>query len=186
LAGNYRCSNPPVEKQSPGEKALSPGGLLHKQGPRRARLRGAPLPHSHDALVATPCSVHPPAGGPSGGPGVPPQHRAFFFLSVRLAPAVRLLLVRNALPGERCPGWCPPGNWPHRGRPRRIALSTQFCLLLVRGRAPPVPAARPSSSSAARWSSTTLVANSPPPGPLSNARVCQLVPSPSCSGILAW
>ena len=35
-----------------------------------------------------------------------------------------------------------PGGWP-----------TQFCLLLVRGRAPPVPAARPSS--AARWSSTT-------------------------------
>ena len=31
-----------------------PGGLLHKQGPRRARLRGAPpLPHSHNALVAT-------------------------------------------------------------------------------------------------------------------------------------
>jgi hypothetical protein len=60
--------------------------------------------------------------------------------------AVRLLLVRDALPGERCPGWCSPGSWPHRGRPRRIALSTQFCLLLVRGRAPPVPAARPSSA----------------------------------------
>ena len=30
-----------------------PGGLLHKQGPRGARLRGAPLPHSHNALVAT-------------------------------------------------------------------------------------------------------------------------------------
>ena len=51
------------------------GGLLHKQGPRGARLRGAPLPHSHNALVATSCSVCPPAGGPSGGPGVPPQHR---------------------------------------------------------------------------------------------------------------
>jgi hypothetical protein len=30
-------------------------GLLHKQGPRRARLRAAPLPYSHNALVATPC-----------------------------------------------------------------------------------------------------------------------------------
>jgi hypothetical protein len=30
-----------------------PGGLLHKQGPRRARLRAAPLPHSHNALLAT-------------------------------------------------------------------------------------------------------------------------------------
>jgi hypothetical protein len=41
-----------------------------KQGPRRARLRGAPLPHSHNALVATSCSVLcvPPAGGPSGEP----------------------------------------------------------------------------------------------------------------------
>jgi hypothetical protein len=32
-----------------------PGGLLRKQGPRRARLRGAPLPRSHNALVATSC-----------------------------------------------------------------------------------------------------------------------------------
>jgi hypothetical protein len=30
-----------------------PGGLLHKQGPRRARLRAAPLPHSHNTLVVT-------------------------------------------------------------------------------------------------------------------------------------
>jgi hypothetical protein len=52
-----------------------PGGLLHKQGPRRARLRGAPLPHSHNALVATSCSVCPPAGGPSGEPGDSPQHQ---------------------------------------------------------------------------------------------------------------
>jgi hypothetical protein len=53
-----------------------PGGLPLQQGPRGARsIRGAPLPHSHNALVATPCSVCPPAGGPSGGPGVPPQHR---------------------------------------------------------------------------------------------------------------
>jgi hypothetical protein len=28
---------------------MQSGGLLHKQGPRRARLRGAPLPHSHNA-----------------------------------------------------------------------------------------------------------------------------------------
>jgi hypothetical protein len=35
----------------------------------------APLPHSHNALVASPCFLCPPAGGPSGGPGVPPQHR---------------------------------------------------------------------------------------------------------------
>jgi hypothetical protein len=31
-----------------------PGGLLSKQGPRGARIRGAPLPHSHNALVTTP------------------------------------------------------------------------------------------------------------------------------------
>jgi uncharacterized C2H2 Zn-finger protein len=38
------------------------GGLLHnKQGPCRARLRGAPLPHSHNALAATSCPVCPPA-----------------------------------------------------------------------------------------------------------------------------
>jgi hypothetical protein len=38
------------------EVAVSPRpclGLLHKQGPRRARLRAAPLPHSHNALLAT-------------------------------------------------------------------------------------------------------------------------------------
>jgi hypothetical protein len=29
-----------------------PGTLLHKQGPRRARLRAAPLPHPHSALLA--------------------------------------------------------------------------------------------------------------------------------------
>jgi hypothetical protein len=32
-----------------------PGGLLHKQGPRRARLRAAPLPYSHNTLVVTSC-----------------------------------------------------------------------------------------------------------------------------------
>ena len=32
-----------------------PGGLLHKQGPRRSRIRGDPLPHSHNTLVATSC-----------------------------------------------------------------------------------------------------------------------------------
>jgi hypothetical protein len=48
---------------------------LHKQGPRGARIWGAPLPHSRNALAGTSCSVCPPAGGPSGGPGVPPQHR---------------------------------------------------------------------------------------------------------------
>jgi hypothetical protein len=36
-----------------------PGGLLHKQGPRTARLRAAPLPHSHHALIATPCLCLP-------------------------------------------------------------------------------------------------------------------------------
>jgi hypothetical protein len=38
-----------------GRKGLffGPGGLLSKQGPRRTRLRGAPLPHSHNALVTT-------------------------------------------------------------------------------------------------------------------------------------
>jgi hypothetical protein len=46
---------------------LPPGGLLHKQGPRRARLRAAPLPHSHNALLATPCCCAP-AGGPRRGP----------------------------------------------------------------------------------------------------------------------
>jgi hypothetical protein len=35
------------------------GLRLQPQGPRRARLRGAPLPHSHNALVATSCSVSP-------------------------------------------------------------------------------------------------------------------------------
>jgi hypothetical protein len=55
---------------------FSPGGLLHKQGPRGARIWGAPLPHSHNALVATPCSVAcPPARGPSGEPGDSPQHQ---------------------------------------------------------------------------------------------------------------
>jgi hypothetical protein len=54
---------------------LGPGALLSKQGPRRAHLRAAPLPHSHNALVATSCFCAP-AGGPSEGPGVPSQHRA--------------------------------------------------------------------------------------------------------------
>jgi hypothetical protein len=40
-----------------------PGGLLHKQGPRRARPRAAPLPHSHNALLATSCCCAP-VGGP--------------------------------------------------------------------------------------------------------------------------
>jgi hypothetical protein len=43
-----------------------PGGLLRKQGPRGARLRGAPLPRSHNALVATSCLCFP-TGGPSEG-----------------------------------------------------------------------------------------------------------------------
>jgi hypothetical protein len=64
------------------------GGLLHKQGPRGARIRGAPLPHSHNALVATSCSVCPPAGGPSGGPGVPPQHRPRAYLCSVEGPSV--------------------------------------------------------------------------------------------------
>jgi hypothetical protein len=34
---------------------LPPGGLLHKQGPRRSRIRGDPLPHSHNTPVVTPC-----------------------------------------------------------------------------------------------------------------------------------
>ena len=34
---------------------FSPGGLLHKQGPRRSRIRGDPLPHSHNTLVVTSC-----------------------------------------------------------------------------------------------------------------------------------
>jgi hypothetical protein len=50
-------------------------GVLYKQGPRRARLRAAPLPHSHNALLAPPCCCAP-AGGPRRGPGAPPQHRA--------------------------------------------------------------------------------------------------------------
>jgi hypothetical protein len=32
-----------------------PGGLVHKQGPRRARLRAAPLPHAHNTPVVTSC-----------------------------------------------------------------------------------------------------------------------------------
>jgi hypothetical protein len=31
---------------------FSPGGLLHKQGPRRSRIRGDPLPRSHNTLVS--------------------------------------------------------------------------------------------------------------------------------------
>jgi hypothetical protein len=45
-----------------------PGGLLHKQGPRRARLRAAPLPHPHNALLATSCCCAP-AGGPRSKKG---------------------------------------------------------------------------------------------------------------------
>ena len=56
------------------ERFFLPGGLLHKQGPRRARLRGAPLPYSHNALVATSCLCSP-TGGPSEEPGDSPQHR---------------------------------------------------------------------------------------------------------------
>jgi hypothetical protein len=39
------------------------------------RLRAAPPPHSHNALLATPCCCAP-AGGPRRGPGAPGQHRA--------------------------------------------------------------------------------------------------------------
>jgi hypothetical protein len=39
-----------------------PRGLLLKQDPRVARIRGAPLPHSHSALVAT--SSLPDLAGP--------------------------------------------------------------------------------------------------------------------------
>jgi hypothetical protein len=45
-----------------------PGGLLHKPGPRRARLRAAPLPHSHNALLSATPSCCAPAGGPRRGP----------------------------------------------------------------------------------------------------------------------
>jgi hypothetical protein len=48
-------------------------GLLHKQGARRARARGAPLPRSHNALVATFCLLCIPAGGPSGGSPTTPR-----------------------------------------------------------------------------------------------------------------
>jgi hypothetical protein len=46
-----------------------PGGLLSKQGPRRTRLRGAPPPHSHNALVAdwkwpSRCCCRSDAAGP--------------------------------------------------------------------------------------------------------------------------
>jgi hypothetical protein len=59
-----------------------PGGLLHKQGPRGARIWGAPLPHSHNALVATPCSVCPPAGGPKLGSRSPPTTPRAYLCSV--------------------------------------------------------------------------------------------------------
>jgi hypothetical protein len=65
--------NPPLETRL----FFLPGGLLHKQGPRRSRIRGDLLPHSHSTLAATSCFVFPSAGGPSEGPGEPDC--VFFF-----------------------------------------------------------------------------------------------------------
>jgi hypothetical protein len=76
-----------------------PGGLLHKQGPRRARLRAAPLPHSHNALLATSCCCAP-AGGPRRGPGAPPQHRAP--ASVHLEGGSVAAGARSVRPRRRC------------------------------------------------------------------------------------
>jgi hypothetical protein len=59
-----------------------PGGLRHKQGPRGARLRGAPLPHSHNALVATSCSVCPPCRRAKWGSRSPPTTPRAYLCSV--------------------------------------------------------------------------------------------------------
>jgi hypothetical protein len=41
-----------------------------------------------------------------------------FVLQALLSSSFQPLLVA----GARGPGWCSPGSWPHRGRPRRTAL----------------------------------------------------------------
>jgi hypothetical protein len=67
----YRETRSPSRRNAPprmffGEKYtkkcsffLLHGGLLHKQGPRRTRLRAAPLPRccSYNALLTIPCFI---------------------------------------------------------------------------------------------------------------------------------
>jgi hypothetical protein len=56
-----------------GKTRTPVGGLPLRQVPRRGRLRAAPLPHSHNALVGTPCFA--PLQEGQVGPGAPPYHR---------------------------------------------------------------------------------------------------------------
>jgi hypothetical protein len=65
----------PDEAARPATAFFWGGGAFYISRPRRARLRAAPLPHPHNALLATPCCCAP-AGGPRREPGDSPQHRA--------------------------------------------------------------------------------------------------------------
>jgi hypothetical protein len=125
--------------------------VLGKQaGPRRTRLRGAPLPHSHNALVTTPwfCA---PAGGPSEGPGegAPTTPRAylcsvegpsvlagaasfflflFFLLSTNRESGGRSALGPADVAGASCPDSCSLGR---RAVTKRSQLMTpHLCLFL--------------------------------------------------------
>jgi hypothetical protein len=95
------------------------GGLLHKQG----GPVGAPLPHSHNALVETSCSVCVPLQegqvgvvGAVGGPGVPPsQHRGP--TSVQLVASSLVWLQRRCELILSC--------WPAAGPPAAATVPNQ-------------------------------------------------------------